>query len=307
MIKSIKRYFKRVSRHIKEGFVGVYRNAATSISSCFAVTITLIIVGVFLVLSYNVQQVTKGVEGDLQISVLIDNEYSTDEQIDTINKQIDSIDGIQSIEYSTKQQELENFLSYYDEEEAKLYMPDGADNPMPNTFYVRVIDGKDIQMIDDKIKTIEGVSETNYGGASIIALVDMFHSIRYGILVLVIGIALLSIFLVHNTIKLTINARKKEISIMRNVGAKNGYIRAPFVIEGLIIGFIGSIIPSLLLYFGYDYLYDITNGQILTKILSLVEPYPFIYHVCLLLIGSGMFVGLLGSFISVTRYLRWKR
>ena len=298
---------KRGLRHIKEGFVGVYRHAAMSVSSCFAVTVTLIMIGLFLIISGNLQKITTGVEGDLQISVLIDNAYSEQAQIDDIQKQIDNIVGIESIEFSTKDQELEYFLSLYEEEERELYMPEGSDNPMPNTFYVKVKEGSLIESIDKKITSIEGVSETNYGGDSILLLVDILEGFRFGGLILVVGITLLSIFLVHNTIKLAISARKKEISIMRNVGARNGYIRAPFLVEGLIIGFVGSVIPCILLFFGYNYFYDVTGGQIMTRIFKLIEPTPFCYYIMLMLIGIGMVVGFIGSAISVSRFLRWKR
>ena len=298
---------RRGIRHIKEGFVGVYRHAAMSVSSCFAVTVTLILVGLFLIISSNLQQITIGVEGDLQISVLVDHDYDEQSQINDIQKQIETIEGIESIEFSTKDQELEYFLSLYEEEERELYMPDGADNPMPNTFYVKVKQGNLIETIDEKISLIEGVSETNYGGDSIILLVDILEGLRLGGLILVVGITLLSIFLVHNTIKLAISARKREISIMRNVGARNGYIRAPFLVEGLIIGFVGSIIPCVLIFFGYYYIYDATGGQIMTRIFKLIEPTPFCYFVMLILIGIGMVVGFIGSAISVSRFLRWKR
>ena len=298
---------RRGIRHIKEGFVGVYRHAAMSVSSCFAVTVTLILVGLFLIISSNLQQITIGVEGDLQISVLVDHDYDEQSQINDIQKQIETIEGIESIEFSTKDQELEYFLSLYEEDERELYMHDGADNPMPNTFYVKVKQGNLIESIDEKISLIEGVSETNYGGDSIILLVDILEGLRLGGLILVVGITLLSIFLVHNTIKLAISARKREISIMRNVGARNGYIRAPFLVEGLIIGFVGSIIPCVLIFFGYYYIYDATGGQIMTRIFKLIEPTPFCYYIMLMLIGIGMVVGFIGSAISVSRFLRWKR
>ena len=294
-------------KHIKDGFIGVYRHAAMSISSCFSVTVTLIMVGIFFILIYNLREITNGVEKDLKISVLVENTYSEESQIKAIEKKITLINGVESVEFSAKDEELEYFLSLYDESERELYMPDGADNPMPDTFYVKVVNGSMIETIDDEINMIEGVSETNYGGSSILVLVDILEGLRYGGLILVLAIMLLSIFLVHNTIKLTIGTRKKEISIMRYVGAKNGYIRAPFVVEGIIIGFLGSIIPCLLLSFGYTYFYNVTGGQILTKIFTLVAPFPFIYHIALILSVMGMSVGLLGSLFSVSKYLRWRR
>ena len=113
--------------------------------------------------------------------------------------------------------------------------------------------------------------------------------------------------MIQNTIKLTISARKDEITIMRNVGATNSFIRSPFVIEGIIIGVLGAIIPVGLTIWGYTILYKQTGGFIVSNMFKLVKPNPFIYYVVGILLGLGVVVGLIGSILSVNRYLRWKR
>ena len=118
---------------------------------------------------------------------------------------------------------------------------------------------------------------------------------------------ILAIFLIANTIKLTIYARSNEIAIMRDVGATNGFIRAPFVVEGMIIGALGAIIPILFTVFGYIFLYDKLGGVLFSEMFKLTPPHPFVLQLSLILLGIGMVVGLIGSFMSVTKYLRWKR
>ncbi|MBQ1319686.1 MAG: FtsX-like permease family protein, partial [Solobacterium sp.] len=112
---------------------------------------------------------------------------------------------------------------------------------------------------------------------------------------------------IQNTIKLTIMARADEIAIMRNVGARNSYIRSPFVIEGMIIGIVGALIPIAMIFFGYRYLYEITGGYVISRMFSLIEPFPYIWQVCGVLLAISILVGLIGSFLSVSKYLRWKR
>ena len=125
--------------------------------------------------------------------------------------------------------------------------------------------------------------------------------------IFIVLLALLALFLISNSIKMTIYARNREISIMRNVGATNGYIKVPFMLEGMIIGFIGSLIPCLITYFGYRYLFDVMGGQIFSNMFSLQPVMPFTLEICVILIVAGMLVGLFGSFFSTTKYLHWKR
>jgi cell division transport system permease protein len=113
--------------------------------------------------------------------------------------------------------------------------------------------------------------------------------------------------LISNTIKLSISSRIKEIAIMRTVGAKNGFIRMPFVIEGILIGLMGSILPILVATVGYIYLYEALGGVFLAQMFVLQSPYPLVYYTAGILAGIAVVVGLIGSFVSVTRYLRWQR
>ncbi len=295
-------------RHIKEGFFGVGRHGAMSISSASAVTITLIIVSIFYIFSMNVQQFTKGIEQTVQIAVMIDYAYEDQAVMDQIGVDIANIEGVNEVVFHTKDEEFQTYLdSFEDEYQRQLIEPYREDNPMHNAYYVSVDSGDMLSKVAAQIQSIEGVESINYGGDSVIVVVDTLKGIRNGGAVLAISLSLLAIFLIQNTIKLTIFARADEIAIMRNVGAKNGFIRAPFLVEGVIIGILGSIIPILLTVYGYIYLYRVTGGYLISNLFSLIPAHPFVLRVSLLLLLTGVAVGLIGSFFSVNKYLRWKR
>lgn len=297
-----------ISRPIKEGFSGVGRHWAMAISSAIAVTITLIIISLFIIFSYNVQNFTKNIESSMEISVMVDYNYESEEQEAEIQKQIEAVDGVKTVTYSDKDKEFQYYIDSFDDEKTKeAFEPFRDDNPMHDAFYVEAKTGDQITDIAEKIQKIEGVSEVNYGGQSTVSMVDTLGAIRKVGSFLVAGLTILAIFLIQNTIKLTISARKDEITIMRNVGATNSFIRSPFVIEGVIIGVLGAIIPVVLTGWGYYALYQHAGGILVSNMFKLVPPIPFVYYLAGILLGLGVVVGLIGSILSVNRYLRWKR
>ena len=316
-----------ISRPIKEGFSGVGRHLAMAISSAIAVTITLIIISLFIIFSYNVQNFTKNIESSMEISVMVDYNYEDSAKEDAIQKSIEAIainpintsakfqtksieaiDGVKKVTYSNKDQEFQYYIDSFDDEKTKeAFEPFKDDNPMHDAFYVEAASGDQITEIASEIQKIEGVAEVNYGGQSTVSMVDTMAMVRKIGGFLVIGLTLLAIFLIQNTIKLTISARKDEITIMRNVGATNSFIRSPFVIEGIIIGVLGSIIPIALTVWGYTTLYQQSGGILVSNMFKLVKPNPYIFYLAGILLGIGVVVGFVGSLLSVNRYLRWKR
>lgn len=298
-----------ISRPIKEGFRGVGRHWGMSLSAAVAVTITLIMVSIFLVFSYNLQSFTRDIESSLEISVTVDYDYEGQDQLDRIESQLKEIKGVDTVTFSDKDAEFDYFLNSFDDETTReAFEPfKGDENPMMDAFYIEAKSGDVIESIAAKARKIEGVSEVSYGGQSTLDLVGAMNSIRRVGAVIVVAMMLLAVMLIQNAIKLTISSRKDEITIMRNVGATNGFIRSPFLIEGMITGALGSIIPVALTVFVYQYLYQLTGGHMITSIFSLVKPNPFIYQVSGILVVIGIVVGFIGSWISVTKYLRWKR
>lgn len=310
-------FFKALPKHIKTAFLSIFRHLAMSLSASSAVTITLILFAAFLMVAGNVSLFTNNIENDLRIHIVLKEGVREKADINAVKKELQQIAGVKKVTYSSPKQELELMIKEKGEE---FSMFRGDENPLTPAFFVSVRDANKIEAITNYINkqaaienTTEGstvlsnVREAVYGGDSVTKMISMLNTVRTGGLIFVILLTFLAIFLISNSIKMTIYARNAEIAIMRNVGATNGYIKVPFMVEGMLIGFIGSIIPCLLTYFGYQYLYDSANGQIITGMFTLQPVIPFALQVCAALVLAGMLVGLIGSFFSTTKYLRWKR
>lgn len=298
----------RIFRPLIEGFRGVIRHGANSLSAALAVSITLAIISIFGIFTMNLRGFTQNIEQSVQISVMIDYNYESAEDEGRISLAIQEIPGVLEVNYSSKADEFQYYLdSFTDEKTKEAFAPFEEDNPMHDAYYVTVEDGSQLESVATQIEAIEGVEEVNFGGSSAVELMSMLKSIRSGGIVLALALSVLAIVLIQNTINLTIHSRADEIAIMRSVGAKNGFIRSPFLVEGMIIGALGALLPIAGTYYGYQYLYDYTGGYVISTMFQLLSPEPFIRYLCIVLVVVGMLVGLVGSFFSVTRYLRWKR
>ena len=297
--------FRKIGRSFKEAFWGITHHVAMVISTANAVTITLVLVSVLSLLIANISQITYDVEDDIQLYVKIENEV-LDEDIQSIQNKISRIAGVEGIEYSDADNELDRFIAAYGEA-GKIYEIYRQDNPLSRVFIIKVANGYSLAELSTQISTVEGIQSVHFGGATVEDFVKLLNGIREVGTIFVIALALLAIFLIYNTIKITINSRKEEIGIMRLVGATNSYIRSPLVLEGMFIGILGSIIPILLTIFGYNYIYTSLNGQLVSGILKLIDVFPFTLWVSLLVLVAGVTVGVIGSYISATIYLRYKR
>jgi len=296
----------RLFRHIKEGITSILRHSAMSVASASAVTITLLLVSLFLVVMINVSQLATSVERQLEIHVLVDEKVVSSIVMNELKEKIESIDGVVDVLYSSKEQELDRLINSYPDL-AIFYETYRDRNPLSDAFYVEVSNGELLQVVADQILAFEDISSIDYGGEGVLKLVGLLNNIRFGALVLAIALTVLAIFLIANTIKITILARIDEITIMRTVGATNGFIRAPFLVEGCLIGLLGAMIPIIVAVGGYYYIAESSGGFLLSEMFQLVPFMPFALYLAISLGIFGMSVGLLGSFISVTRYLRWKR
>ncbi len=297
--------FRRFFRHIKEGFIGVRRHFAMAFSSASAVTITLTMIGVFAVLVSNVAFLTQEIEQSISLVALIDYDVVEKSQLDSMQKQIENMDGVLSVIYRTKDEEFDYYNEQYPDmvEFSELYR---EDNPFHDVYIISLTEGSSMSTIKTKISKINGISSVEDGGTNTYRLINILQETRLAGAVFVLALVLLAIYLIYNTIKVTIATRKDEIIIMRNVGAKNGYIRAPFLVEGIIIGIIGSIIPIGLIIYGYYRLYNLSGG-VLAGVLSLIPVFPYILYLALALLLIGIVVGFIGSYISVCKYLRLTR
>lgn len=297
------KFLKSLPKHIKTAFLSIFRHLAMSLSASSAVTVTLILFGAFLMIAGNIGQFTNNIADDLRIHAPVVTTMTKEEDVTKLKQTLEAIPGVKNVTISTPEEELELYIKDMGEEFA-MYRDD---NPLTYAFWISVDNADNIKTINDQIGKTEGIRATEYGGTSVSKMINILNNVRTGGLIFVILLSALAIFLISNSIKMTIYARNNEISIMRNVGAANWYIKVPFMIEGMLIGLIGSLIPCVIAYFGYAYLFDLMKGQIATSMFALLPVNPFAIQICLILMLSGMAVGLVGSFFSTTKYLRWKR
>ena len=258
---------KNFPKHCKTALVNIWRNGVMSISSVFAVTITLVLVLIIGVVAVNIQDITLDIEQSLTVYVKMERNVSDDKALD-IKDDIEAISGVKSVTFSSKDNELDKLIANQDEEGKKLFETYRKDNPLGAAYIVEVKDSSQLEAVAKIIYDLDNVKETNYGGDSTLNMVDTLKAIRNGGSIFVTGLILLALFMITNTIKITITSRQTEISIMRMVGASNWYIRIPFMLEGIFIGILGSIIPILVMFFGYQFIYaqstEILNFSFIT-------------------------------------------
>ncbi len=294
---------RMVFRGVRDAFKSVFRNFSLSIASVSCISITLVVVAVALLASFNVNNFTETIKKDVTIIVFVESK-ATDSDLNTIEKNIKKIGNVDSIKLKTKQQEKKELME--EDDVFKSYLGDMDDDELPlkDSFLVKVSKLEEIKDTVEKIKKIELVDTVNYGESMVQQMLNAFKVIRNGTIIIVVALIIVNIFLIVNTIKLAIFARKREISIMRLVGASNLSIKYPFVIEGMVIGMIGSIVPILITIYGYTYFYTYFDGKLFSSLIKLINPQPFVLYVSLIILGIGMVVGMIGSSRAVRKYLK---
>ena len=295
--------FRMLGRSIRDAFKSVIRNFSLSLASISCITITLIIVAIAIMASFNVSNFTELIEADLTIVAFVDND-ATDEELQTIKKEISHLSNIQNINFFSKEEVAEQIKKESEVFDVVLSEFDDGESPLKDTYQIKVKNIEEIKTTADKIKSIDKIAVVRYGEGMVEKMVSAFDSIKkvtYGV---VIALVVVTIFLIINTIKLTISARKREISIMRLVGASNFTIKTPFIVEGMILGAIGSIAPVIFTTYGYLAFYRHFNGYLYSQLIQLIKPEPFIYKTSLIVIIIGILVGMIGSASAVKKYLK---
>jgi len=234
--------FRMLQRGIRDAFKSVVRNFSLSIASIICVSITLFIVSVAIILTANVNNFSTNIKQDVTIIAFLEKKSDKN----AIQKELKALKNVSKVEFVSKvdaKKELSESSSQF-----KEWLKDWNDEDLPlkDSFKIKVKDLKQINDTVSKIEVIKGISSINYGKTTIEKMLSTFEVVNKLMYVTVIILIVVTIFLIINTIKLTIYSRKREIEIMRVVGASNFAIKFPFVVEGMVLGFIGSIIPILL-------------------------------------------------------------
>jgi len=295
--------YRTLQRHFRESLKSLSRNGWMSIASISAVTVTLLLVGIFALVMMNLNHFADNIENDVEIRVLIDIINDPEEMKiaeDKLIRQVQSLPDVAEVKYSSKEDELQILIENYGED-FSLYE---QSNPLRNVLYVKAKEPEQTADLAKKIDKFDHTYDVIYGEEKVENLFNYLNTGRNIGLVLILGLLFTAIFLIYNTIRITIIARRDEIEIMKLVGATSSFVRIPFLFEGLWLGIFGSIIPMIVVSVVYYNLYHKLTPRIHGKMLQLLEVTPLIYQVNLIILALGIFIGVWGSFMSVRKFLK---
>ncbi|MDQ0191353.1 permease-like cell division protein FtsX [Alicyclobacillus cycloheptanicus] len=292
----------KLGRHLKESIKNLARNGWMTFASISAVTITLLILGISLVIAMNAQQMSSSVQGQLSISVFM-KQSVTDQQAAQVADQVRTMPGVRSVQLVTKAQgmaSLQKDMKQY----SSVLKGLKADDTLPDKLVVKATDPRNTIALGQKLAKLPGVAEVNDGQQVVNKLFRFLDIVRNIGLVFVAALILTAMFLISNTIKISIFARRREIEIMKLVGATNWFIRWPFVFESLIIGVIGALIPYAVIVIGYHSLYMHTGGEFAVLVFQLVKTVDLAAKLAGVLFGIGIIIGIWGGIMSVRKFLK---
>lgn len=283
----------------KQGLTSMKRNRVMSFASITTVAASLFIFGVFMLMVLNVNQLMKNVENGIEIKAFLKTDLTTMKE-KSIKKDIKEISGVREIDYESKEQALEKFKKQLGE---KKDLANGLelDNPLPASFIIKVNKPSDVSNVSKAIKSIEGIDQVKDGQQMVDKIVKVSRFIKGLSLVLMSILGIISISLIANTIKLTVFARKREIGIMKYMGATDWFIRWPFVFEGMLLGLFGSLVSIVLLYGGYSYAVKaVVTSDVIFTLLPAKQLMPSLIKE---FAGIGVLLGGFGSVVSIRKFL----
>lgn len=291
----------------KQGVKNIFRNKLFSLASIATMAACIFVFGLFFSIVMNFNYMVKKAEQGVAITVFFE-EGTPDDQINAVGEALEKEEGVHRVKYVTGEQAWEEFQKDYfkGSEEAAEGFAD--DNPLVNSNHYEVYmdDVSKQQDIVEHAQEMDGVSNVNKSDVVAKTLTKLNKLIWYVSIAIIVILLAVSVFLISNTVTMGVTVRREEIAIMKYIGAKDGFVRAPFVIEGLIIGILGAIIPLVLLYFMYNkaVAYIMERFSLLNNIIDFI-PVSEVYHMLLpigLVLGAG--IGFLGSFITIRKHLR---
>lgn len=294
---------RTMKRHVRESIKSLGRNGWMTFASISAVTVTLLLVGVFAIIMMNLNKLADDIENDVEIRVLVeiieDPEQAKSIEADLMKK-IKKLPEVDEVVYSSKEQELEKLIEDYGDDLSLFEQS----NPLRNVLYVKASEPQQTAKVAGKIEKYDYTYQVIYGEGKVEKLFSFLNTSRNVGLVLILGLLFTAIFLISNTIRITIIARKEEIEIMKLVGATNSFVRIPFVLEGMWLGLLGSIIPITVVSILYHKVLNVLQPRLKGELLQLLEFTPLIYQVNGLILAIGVVIGVWGSFMSVRKFLK---
>lgn len=294
------RVFKNIT---KQGFQGMWRNRGMGLASVSSISAVLMILGLVLILILSVNNVVLDTKSKFdEIQVYLDNDVRP-EELNSIETSIRESEGVLSFVFQSREQALEIMKKDWGDEG---YILEGIEktDALPNSYVIQLKNIEYADIVVDKIKVMDGVEGVQYYKDIIDKLMVFANYVRVGGIFIIGALIFVSIFIISNTIKITVASRKREINIMKYVGATNGYIRGPFIIEGVLFGLIGAVVSIVLINYGYEYFFESVNDKLYVILtVYLVPPTSLLKDITIIFTAIGVGIGALGSIVSLKRFL----
>ena len=285
---------------ITESLNSIRRNGLMSLASLMTVALSLLILGVFIILVMNLNHMASVLESQVQVTVYLQDTLK-EVEVREIGTRITKLPGVTRVNFIAKEEAMNRFKQRLGEQQG-LLAELGEANPLPNSFEVKLDRPERVKPVALAIAQMKGVEAARYGQEVVEQLFSLTRMVRIFGVVLILFLGLAALFIIVNTIRLTVFARRREIGIMKYVGATDWFIRWPFIIEGVLLGFLGACIAVLPL----TQFYSMLTGQVYESLafLPLLPKYPFMGYVNIFLLCAGIGIGALGSVISVKKFLK---
>ena len=292
---------------LKQGFVNLKRNRLFTLASVGTITACIFLIGLFYAVLTNIQHIVKSAEANVSIEIFFEEE-ATDEQIADIGEKIKKRAEFGTIRYISPEEAWENYKQQYFADAPELAEGFADDNPLADSdsYKVTLNDVSMQEVFVDFVEGLEGVRKVSYSESTANTLTDFGKMVGFISASIIIILLAVGIFLISNTIMIGIAVRKEEIAIMKLMGAKDAFVRAPFLVEGVVIGLLGAIVPLGALYFVYKkvivYILEQFRGiESVVSLLPITEVFGVLVPAALI-IGGG--IGVIGSYITIRKHLR---
>lgn len=292
--------FSSLSYFWGETFRSLFRNRFMAIASVLTVTLSMFILGVFLSAVLNINHMASYLENQVEMTVYLKDGLTTD-QVMGIGKYLKAQPGMKEIKFTNKDQAMKEFRERMGDQQGLLDAING--NPLPASYQMSFQTPEQLKTAAEVVAKYQGVETVQYGKDIIEQLYKVAQVIRLSGIVLIIFLAGAELFIISNTIRLTVFARRREIQIMKYVGASNGFIRWPFLFEGMVIGFWGSGFASFILWEGYKTVVSEMAAAGLVFI-PMIPLWPFMGYTTLIILAAGIVIGVMGSAISLRKYMK---
>ena len=287
--------------YISQAFVSLWKNRIMSFMATATIVFCLILLGIALILGFNISYVSRQLEGQYEIHAYVDMSYDIDEAR-ALKSEIEKIEYVSAAEFVSKEEALKDMEKSMEDSASAFEMLEGDENPLPHTYDITLTDVRHADDVVKQIRQIEGIEEVKNRSDVLEKMISTTRGAQMVSLIGMIIFAFVGVFIISNTIKMSVMARSNEIEIMKYVGATDWYIRWPFVIEGTVMGIVGAIIAYIPVEIVYGNIVSWWSESIpMFKLMSMVELRKIVALVFLVI---GCFLGAFGSLVSIRKHLR---